>query len=72
MNSGEGLRRIATVVRWIGIGVAVLCLALGLVLLFAFQNTEDRAFALLTSVIAAGLSYGAGRALGWIIEGFAS
>lgn len=66
MNAGEGLRRIAAVVRWIGIGFAGMGFAGGFGMLF------DGGLAPALMAVALGAVAGAAMwALAWIIEGFA-
>lgn len=68
MNSTEGIRRIATAIRWIGDGLGLLFAVLGIV--FLFEPRGDKTSAILVLILAALLIAG-GRLLSWIINGFA-
>ncbi|MDO8313587.1 MAG: hypothetical protein Q7T25_16770 [Sideroxyarcus sp.] len=74
MNSSEGLRRIAQVVRWIGLICASITILTGLGgWALQFRNTSINEFfggAVVIGIGAAFFFYSS-RALAWIIDGFA-
>ena len=68
MNANEGLKRIATAVRWIGDGIAAL-IALGFIA--ASFNVERSWELALIGLATAGFPLVVGRVASWIILGFA-
>lgn len=70
MNASVGLKRIAQLVRWITSGIAVVIFGGGLAIaLFSGRDSK-----LLVVTMCAGIAfvvYGAGKGLGWVIDGFA-
>jgi len=69
MNSGEGLRRIATVVRVLGwLGAAFV--GLGLVLEISLADLDVASFVGIALMVAAPVAIAYGVA--WIIDGFAA
>ena len=67
MNAEEGLNRIARAIRWIGIGFGGFCFLIGIFLLLGQGSGNGFIF----TVILGAVCIGAGRVLGWIVEGFA-
>lgn len=67
MNGSEGLRRIAAVVRWIGMGLAALSVGMGV-----WAATENGVSGLAGGAGFAAFFYLGARATAWIIEGFAA
>lgn len=69
MNAEEGLTRIAKLVRWCGTGLGCLFALFGII---ALSGTgSDSKFIAITCLIIGTLIFGAGKALGWVIDGFA-
>ena len=66
MNTAEGLRRIATVIRWAGCFVGAL---FGLAAFDAFRQGQQN-FVIAYAVLSV-LAGGGGLGLGWIVDGFA-
>ena len=64
MNTAEGINRLATVIRWLGDGIGILLVILFIALEHKFNTSV---FALVTGALISG----AGRAIGWILQGFA-
>jgi hypothetical protein len=70
LNTAEGTRRLATIIRWIEDGIGILCCFGGVAnLLFGTTPFDDR-----VAVAAFGLFFGAlfaggGRAIGLFIQG---
>ena len=67
MNAGEGLRRIAAVVRWVGIGLAGWGLVVGVAMGVETGLTDDALMAVALGAVAGAAMW----ALAWITEGFA-
>jgi hypothetical protein len=70
MNTSEGLRRVAAVIRFFGYGVAALLVAGSMVVLFIPGARDALALAGIGLVCAAA-SAGTGWGLAWIVDGFA-
>lgn len=71
MNSAEGLRRIATTIRWVGDIAGGLCILVGVIAVLA--NIGDRQTLVLAAIfspLGAAILSGTGRLVGWIILGF--
>lgn len=68
MNTAEGVRRLATVVRWIGDGLGILCIVGGVSILIS--NNDDM-WGLWIGLIGGAFSSGCGRAISWVLQGFA-
>jgi hypothetical protein len=75
MNTHEGLNRIAKVFHWIGAGFASLFVLFAVIVPIkgALDNdlSGETVFFIFGFLIVAALCYGIGRAMSWIIEGFA-
>lgn len=72
MNAPEGIRRIATAIRWVGDGIGVVvALALGGMFLVEAQSLLNAAGSLGFAVVIGALISGCGRLLSWVIKGFA-
>lgn len=71
MNASEGLKRVAKLVRWIGTGFAVITFGGGAVMLFDSELIGDRLLVIAITIIIASIFYFGGKALGWVIDGFA-
>lgn len=69
MNTPEGIRRIATAIRWVGDGLGLLLALLGFVSLI--PPSGDPVGSILVFILAA-LMIAGGRLLSWIINGFAA
>ena len=70
MNTAEGIRRIATAIRWVGDGIGALVVLGTLALNWDRQPATLLEFLAIAGVCAA-IVVGAGRLLSWIILGFA-
>ena len=69
MNASEGVRRLGAVIRWIGDGLGVVCLIVGMVLA---NSASGNQLAILAGALLVGAFFsGSGRAISWIIQGFA-
>jgi len=69
MNTAEGVRRLAAIIRWIGDGLGAVCLAVGMV--FAYDANANQLGVLVGALLLAALFSGSGRAVSWILRGFA-
>jgi hypothetical protein len=76
MNASEGLRRIAQVVRWIGIGLAATVLLIGVGAgIIELSTSERNPYGLVGGaagvIVGAAFFYYSAKALAWVIDGFA-
>lgn len=69
MNTAEGVRRLAAIIRWIGDGLGAVCLVAGIVL--AYNAIANQLAVLVGALLVAALFSGSGRAVSWILRGFA-
>lgn len=67
MNASEGIRRLGAVIRWIGDGLGILCVVIG----FANVKAGDSWWPFGLGLIIGAFVFGVGRAISWIIQGFA-
>lgn len=76
MNAPEGIRRIATAIRWVGDGLGVMFAAGGVGFLIAaavnYEWASDVVSVGIMLFVFGGLVSGAGRLASWIINGFAA
>lgn len=74
MAVGEGLRRVAKVVHWLAIALAVIAFLVGLGEAVGPATRGDRfqTEAIVVGIVVAIVLYGIGAALAWVIDGFAS
>ena len=73
MNTSEGLKRIAKVVRWTGIVLASISSVIFLYEAISpvFSGGRFQSEVIGVVIITAALFYFGGKALGWVIDGFA-
>lgn len=76
MNSGEGLRRIAQVVRWCGNGIAALVFVGGVLAGLSDMSSGGHTIGQVLGVgafivVATAFFYYSAKALAWVIDGFA-
>ncbi len=72
MNTSEGLKRIAQLVRWFANGLAGLLFFVGIaLLLFGSGDRGDAGWMFLLFVIFAAVVCAVGAGVAWVIEGFA-
>jgi hypothetical protein len=65
INASEGFRRLATVFRWLGDGLAVLCFLAGV-----FIN-EGNVTMFIAGIVFGAFCSGVGRTISWVLLGFA-